>query len=103
MEDKEQWRVPTGLYHAELGKMVMEYVGRIHPTVIENAMESRAIRTLEAIRQVLEDDSYGDPECVQQVDDLIQLFFQELDIKIERQKDRNINKLQKRALKGAPL
>lgn len=84
MEGKKNLEIPTALYQAEIGKMVMEYVGRIHPTVIEQAMESRAIRTLEAIRRVLEDDSYDDPECFERVDALVTLYFRELEIRINR-------------------
>lgn len=76
--------VATALYQAELGKMVLDYVGRIHPAVIEKAMESRAIRTLEAIRQILEDKSYSDPECFELVDTLVMLYFRELEIQIDR-------------------
>lgn len=76
--------VPAALYHASLGQMVLDYVERIHPTVIENAMESRAVRTLEAIRRVLEDDSLDDPECFERVDALVMLYFRELEIKINR-------------------
>ena len=74
----------TALYQAELGKMVLDYVGQIDPTVIEKAMESRAVQTLEAIRCVLENDRLSDPDCVRRVENLIRLFFQELDLKINR-------------------
>lgn len=83
MEDKKE-SLPVALYHAELGRMISTYVGRIHPAVIEKAMENRAIRTLETIRQILEDDRYDDPECFRQVDALITLFFHELEVQIGR-------------------
>lgn len=75
---------PTALYHAVVGKMVLEHMERVHPTVISQAVENRAVQTLEAIRCVLENDRLSDPECVQRVENLIRLFYQELDIKIER-------------------
>lgn len=87
MKDEEKRTALTGLYQAEIGRMVMEYVGRIHPTVLENAMESRAIRTLEAIRQVLEDDRYDDSECYERVDALVMLFYRELGIRIDRHEE----------------
>ncbi len=52
------------------------------------ALENRAVQTLEAIRCILENNRLSDPECVQRVDGLIRLFYQELDIKIERQSGR---------------
>lgn len=78
---------PMALYHAVVGRMVLEHMERVHPMVISQAVENRAVQTLEAIRCVLENDRLTDPECVQLVENLIRLFFQELDIKIERQKD----------------
>ena len=75
---------PTALYHAVVGKMVLEHMERVHPTVISQAVENRAVQTLEAIRCVLENDRLSDPECVQRVENLIRLFYQELDIKIGR-------------------
>ena len=77
--------VPTALYQAVVGKMVLEHMERVHPTVISQAIENRAVQTLEAIRCVLENNRLSDPECVQRVEELIRLFFQELDIKIDRQ------------------
>ena len=75
---------PTALYQAVVGKMVLEHMERVHPTVISQAVENRAVQTLEAIRCVLENDRLSDPECVQRVENLIRLFYQELDIKIGR-------------------
>lgn len=75
---------PTALYHAVVGKMVLEHMERVHPTVISQAVENRAVHTLEAIRCILENDRLSDPECVQRVENLIRLFYQELNIKIER-------------------
>ena len=39
--------ISTALYQAEVGKMVLDYVGRLHPTIIQDAMERRAVRILE--------------------------------------------------------
>lgn len=76
--------IPTALYYAAVGKIVLEHMERVHPTVISNAVESRAVQTLEAIRCVLSNDRLDDPECVQRVENLIRLFYQELDVKIDR-------------------
>ena len=75
---------PTALYHAVVGKMVLEHMERVHPTVISQAVENRAVQTLEAIRCILENNRLSDPECIQRVDGLVRLFYQELDIKIDR-------------------
>ena len=75
---------PTALRHAAVGKLVLDHMERLHPAVISQAVESQAVQTLEAIRCILENDRLSDPECVQRVENLVRLFFQELDIKIER-------------------
>lgn len=75
---------PTALYHAAVGKMVLEHMERVHPTVISQAVENRAVQTLEAIRCILENNRLSDPECIQRVEDLVRLFYQELNIKIDR-------------------
>ncbi len=75
---------PTALCHAAVGKLVLDHMERLHPEVILQAVESQAVQTLEAIRCILENDRLSDPECVQRVENLVRLFFQELDIKIER-------------------
>ena len=76
---------PTALCHAAVGKLVLDHMERLHPAVIAQAVESQAVQTLEAIRCILENDRLSDPECVQRVENLIQLFYQELNVKIERQ------------------
>lgn len=75
---------PTALCQAAVGKLVLDHMERLHPAVISQAVESQAVQTLEAIRCILENDRLSDPECVQRVENLVRLFFQELDIKIER-------------------
>ena len=75
---------PTALCHAAVGKLVLDHMERLHPAVISQAVESQAVQTLDAIRCILENDRLSDPECVQRVENLVRLFFQELDIKIER-------------------
>ena len=75
---------PTALCHAAVGKLVLDHMERLHPAVISQAVESQAVQTLEAISCILENDRLSDPECVQRVENLVRLFFQELDIKIER-------------------
>ena len=59
---------PKALYHAVVGKMVLEHMERVHPAVISQAVENRAVQTLEAIRCILENNRLSDPECVQRVD-----------------------------------
>lgn len=69
---------------AAIGKIVLDHMGRVHPMLIEDAMERRAIQTLEAIRCVLENDSLNDAACYERIENLIRLFYRELGIKIDR-------------------
>lgn len=83
-EANHQSNIPTALYHATLGKMVLDYMGRAHPAVIQQAVESRAVQTLEAIRFIMENKRLDDQQCCERIDQLITLFFQELEVKIDR-------------------
>ena len=84
-----EYDIPTALCHAAVGKIVMEHMERLHPAVISSAVESRAVQTLEAIRCVLENDRLDDQDCYKRIDNLVQLFFQELEIRIDRHGEAN--------------
>ncbi|NBI09517.1 hypothetical protein D1641_05705 [Colidextribacter sp. OB.20] len=84
MLKKEEFPISTTLYHAELGRMVADYVGRIDPDVLQSAIESRAVQTLEAIRCILNNSQLDDPGCFQRIDTLVKLFFQELEVNVNR-------------------
>lgn len=76
--------VPSALYYAAVGKMVLDYMERMHPAVISHAMEDRAMQTLEAIRCILDNDALDDASCFRRIDSLVKLFYQELNIKVGR-------------------
>lgn len=84
MDEQDGYTIPTTLYQAALGKMVLDYIGRVHPTVIQQAVENRAVQTLGAIRFILENKRLTDRQCCERIDQLIELFFQELNVKIDR-------------------
>lgn len=84
MQDKRDNPVALALYHAAVGKIVLGYVEQIDSEAIERAMERRAVQTLEAMRRILEDERYTDPECFEIIDALVMQFFKELEIKVER-------------------
>lgn len=84
MNNRSEYDIPTTLCYAAVGKIVMEHMERVHPTVISHAVESQAVQTLEAIRCVLNNNRLDDPECVKRIDSLVTLFFQELNVKIDR-------------------
>lgn len=44
MRNPNEPDTPTALYHAAVGKMVLEHMERVHPTVISQAVENRAVQ-----------------------------------------------------------
>lgn len=84
MYNQDRNSVANSLCCAALGKTILDYTGRLHPAVLQHAIESRAVQTLEAIRCILDNGTLDDPECFKRIDRLIGLFYQELDIKINR-------------------
>ena len=87
MYEQEGYAVPAGLYHAAVGKMVVEHMERVHPAVISHAMESQADQTLEAIRCILNNDRLEDRDCCKRIEALVQLFFQELGVRTGRHRE----------------
>ena len=81
--------VVDGLCYAAVGRLMAEHIERMHPAVISQAVESKAVQTLEAIRCVLENDRLDDQDCYKRIDNLVQLFFQELEIRIDRHGEAN--------------
>ncbi|MCI8304744.1 MAG: hypothetical protein HFF52_08965 [Lawsonibacter sp.] len=85
MSDERDYHVPSALYHFTAKYIAMDTINEEKKQeIIQNIMESKAVRTLEAIRCILEDDRYSDPECFEIVDALITLYFRELEVKINR-------------------
>lgn len=76
--------VVDGLCYAAVGKLMAEHIERMHPAVISQAVESKAVQTLEAIRCVLENGRLNDEACCERVEKLVRLFHQELGVKIDR-------------------
>lgn len=79
--------VVDGLCYAAVGKLMVDHIERVHPAVISQAVESKAVQTLEAIRCVLENGRLTDEECCERVENLVRLFHQELGIKIDRRNE----------------
>lgn len=84
MQEERHYNIPLALYHAEVKEIVLDQMEQIPSAAIEKAMESRAVRTLEAMRRILEDRRYTDPECFEIIDALVMQFFKELEIKVDR-------------------
>ena len=85
MDTKENYIIHKALYETA-GKYIDLKAVRAQQqqNIIQQTMEKLAIQTLEAIRSVLEDRSCDDPECFERVDALVKLFFQKLEVNIDR-------------------
>ena len=51
---------------------------------VKAAMDSAALETLRAIRDILEDDTLEDPECVQRIDAILSAFYLKLGAEVHR-------------------
>lgn len=57
-----------------IGTAVLEYVRGYEPQRLLSEMNSDALRLLEQIREILEDDSLDDPECFQKIEAIVTAF-----------------------------
>ena len=85
MDTKENYIIHKALYETAGQYIDLKAVSaQQQQNIIQQTMEKLAIQTLEAIRSVLEDRSCDDPECFERVDALVKLFFQKLEVNIDR-------------------
>ena len=88
MDQQSEHDISTALYHAAVGKLVLDHMERTHPAVISQVVENQAVQTLEAIRCILENSRLDDRACEERIRHLVQLFFQDLGIAIRRRTGR---------------
>lgn len=81
---REDHDVPSALYHASLGRTVLDYIKREDGQVIRQAMECRAAGVVEQIFRILEDEELEDPDCLLKIDAIIRLYFNELELRCDR-------------------
>ena len=63
---------------------VWDFVSHLTPAQLLAAMDSAALETLRAIRDILEDDTLEDPECVQRIDAILSAFYLKLGAEVHR-------------------
>ena len=66
------------------GGVVWDFVSHLTPAQLLAAMDSAALETLQAIRDILEDDTLEDPECVQRIDAIFSAFYLKLGAEVHR-------------------
>ena len=69
---------------AALGGVVWDFMSHLTPAQLLAAMDSAALETLRAIRDILEDDTLEDPECVQRIDAILSAFYLKLGAEVHR-------------------
>ena len=81
--------VDQGICCAALGGVVWDFVSHLTPAQLLAAMAQVAMgadpnQTLRAIRDILEDDTLEDPECVQRIDAILSAFYLKLGAEVHR-------------------
>ena len=76
--------VDQGICCAALGGVVWDFMSHLTPAQLLAAMDSAALETLRAIRDILEDDTLEDPECVQRIDAIFSAFYLKLGAEVHR-------------------
>lgn len=67
-----EYQVHEELIASAIGTLVMQHLrGETIPKEIAEAMESKAVRTLEEIRRILNDDGVEDPECFRRIEAIV--------------------------------
>ena len=72
MENKPS--ISETLYAQAIGEEILKYVKDYNPQAIAREADSEAVRLLEEIQAILEDDSLDDPECFSRVDAIVRAF-----------------------------
>ena len=89
--------VDQGICCAALGGVVWDFMSHLTQSYapsmydaarlnerVKAAMDSAALETLRAIRDILEDDTLEDPECVQRIDAILSAFYLKLGAEVHR-------------------
>ena len=79
-----EYALDQGICCAALGGVVWDFVSHLTPAQLLAAMDSAALETLRAIRDILEDDTLEDPECVQRIDAILSAFYLKLGAEVHR-------------------
>lgn len=69
--DEMGLEISKSAYEAAIGRVVLEYIDKFKPYELSPVVESDALRTICRIRDILDDDDLGDPECFHRIDEII--------------------------------
>ena len=67
-----EYKAHEALIAEAVGTLILRHLrGNTIPKEIADAMESSAVRTLEHIRHILNDDTVDDPECFHRIEAIV--------------------------------
>lgn len=66
--------VSDELYARAIGWEVLQWLRREHPEVLPRQVEGDAVRVLEKIKTVLNDDTLSDPDCFHRIERIAETF-----------------------------
>ena len=81
---ESDYLVPEAIFHCNLGRQLAEYTKRLDWGDFMDGMGIYAVRILDRIYNVIEDDSLTDPECFEKIERIIRIFYEELDLSTKR-------------------
>ncbi len=67
--------VKDELYARAIGWEVLNYLRKEHPGEIAAEIESDALRILEKIQMILNDDTLSDPDCFERIEAIVKTFY----------------------------
>lgn len=70
-----EFSVQDELYARTIGWEVLNYLRREHPEEIAKEIEGNALRILEKIQTVLNDNTLDDPECFHRIEMIVKTFY----------------------------
>lgn len=69
-----EFTVKDELYARTIGWEVLDYLRKEHPGEIVKEMEGDALRILEKIQTILNDDTLDDPDCFARIEAIVRAF-----------------------------
>ena len=63
------------LYARAIGWQGLEYLRREHPGEVAEKLEGDALRILDKIQKILDDETLNDPECFEKIELIVKTFY----------------------------
>lgn len=70
-----EFSIQDELYARAIGWEVLEYLKREHPGEVASEIEGDALRVLEEIRIILNNEDLDDPECFHRIELIVKAFY----------------------------